>query len=422
MNKRELKQYAVFSGFAIAVCLIVQNFSFLGKVIGIGINAIQPMLFGFVIAYIFNIIMSAFEKGYLPRSESKAAKLTRRPVCILLAFAVVIMIIALVLYIVIPEVMSAMSLLFSAVPPLLEKAGDYAVSVFKEYPEIQDEVEELVSEFDFKSLDWATITEKATGFIQTGVLGIISSAVGILGAVTGTITNIVLALIFAIYLLSRKDKLKVDIGRFMNAYIGEKANRNISRIARTADETFRNFFIGQFVEAIIIGSLCFIGMTILRLPYAAMTGVVVGVTALIPVVGAFLGAGIGAFLISTVNPKQALIFLVFLVVLQQFETNIIYPKVVGESVGLPGMWVLASITVGGGIFGVVGMLVSVPFAATLYRLCFEDLKTKEKNMGIALPEEKEAAEKKKKAPKTEVKKQEKNVKKTTPNNQKTKKK
>ena len=165
-----------------------------------------------------------------------------------------------------------------------------------------------------------------------------------------SVTNFVIALIFAIYLLARKDKIMADIRRTKNAFLNEKTNKLVSKVLRTANDTFKNFFVGQFVAAIILGSLCMIGMTILGFPYAAMTGAVIGVTALIPIVGAYIGAAVGAFMICTESPIKALWFIVFLIILQQIEGNLIYPKVVGSSVGLPGIWVLAAVTVGGGLF------------------------------------------------------------------------
>ncbi|MDE7099572.1 MAG: AI-2E family transporter, partial [Ruminococcus sp.] len=174
-----------------------------------------------------------------------------------------------------------------------------------------------------------------------------------------------------------------DINRIMNVSFSDKVNKKTRKICKIANETFRQFFVGQFIEAVILGCLCFIGMVILRLPYAGMSGTLVGVTALIPIVGALIGAGVSAFIIFTESPMQALIFLIFLVLLQQFEENFIYPKVVGDSVGLPGIWVLASITVGGGLGGIFGMLISVPLVATAYKLFFEKLEEKETAIKIS---------------------------------------
>lgn len=177
----------------------------------------------------------------------------------------------------------------------------------------------------------------------------------------------VIGLIFAIYLLANKEKLAIQVKKLTTAYIPEHIRTVCTEFIRLFDQTLSNFIVGQCTEAVILGTLCALGMMILRLPYAMMTGVIVGVTALIPVVGAYVGAVVGGFMIFMVDPMKALVFVIFLLILQQLEGNIIYPKVVGSSIGLPGMWVLASVTLGGGLFGVVGMLMGVPLAATLYK-------------------------------------------------------
>lgn len=382
MEKKELKRYGIIALMIIAICFVVKHFSLFGKLLAVAYSAVYPLLLGAIIAYIFNIILSAFEKHYFPKTDTKAVRLTRRPVCIVLSFFCAAAIIALVLKIVIPEMINAVKLISGEIPPLFDELRGNIIKKLAEYPDIQKEAMELFNEFDVKSLDWASITAKAADVIQNGVMGIITSAVGIVGTVTGIVTNAVLAIIFAIYLLLRKDKLRKDVKRFQNAFINDKINSMINKIFRTADSTFKSFFIGQFLEAILLGCFCYIGMKILNLPYAAMSSVLVGVTALIPVVGAFIGAGVSAFIIFTESPMQTLIFLIFLLILQQLEGNVVYPKVVGNSIGLPGIWVLAAVTVGGSLFGVVGMLVGVPLAATAYKLFFEHLENKEKQLGI----------------------------------------
>lgn len=380
MNRKELKKYISFAILAVAVCWIVQNFRLFENLISVAMGAVFPLIMGTVIAYIFNIVLNFFEKHYFPKKNTEFINRSRRPVCIVLSFLSAIAIIVIVLTIVIPEIISAFKLLTDKIPPVLNDWKDSFLRKLSEYPEIQKETKELLNEFDMTSLDWATITQKAADVIQGGIMGIISSAVGIVGTVAVTVTNIVLAVIFAVYLLARKDKLLKDINRIQKTYGNNELNKKINRIFATANETFRNFFVGQFIEAILLGCLCFIGMLILRLPYAGMSGALIGVTALIPIVGAFLGAGISAFIIFTENPMQAFVFLVFLIILQQLEGNVIYPKVVGNTVGLPGIWVLAAITVGGGLWGIAGMLIGVPLTATIYKLCFENLEKRERNI------------------------------------------
>ena len=357
MEKREIKRYIFIAFLAVAVCVISQNFSVLTSLLSLVLGALKPLFIGLMIAYIFNIIMNFFEKHYFPKSSSKLITSTRRPLCLVFSFTLAIAVIILIMYIVVPEIGKA---------------------------------------FEF---DWAKIAEKASKLLTSGVAGILSSAMGIIGGLTSALTNLVLGVIFAIYLLLRKDKLIRDGNRIRRIWFSDEVNRKLGRVFSTANETFQSFFVGQFVEAIILGTLCFIGMKMLKLPYAAMSGTLVGVTAFIPIVGAFLGAGISAFIILTVAPMKALIFIIFLVILQQIEGNIIYPKVVGGKVGLPSIWTLAAVTIGGGLFGVLGMILGVPLAATLYKLSFYKIEAKEAELGIASPdEEKPKKPKKQKAP------------------------
>lgn len=385
MEKKELKRYMIIGLIIIAVCYIVQNFSFFEGLISIATGAAYPLVLGAVIAYIFNIILSRLESSYFPKSDKKFVDSSRRPVCIVLSFLFAVGVIVLVLTIVIPAIINAFELLGAKIPPIFNEGVDNLLLKLKEYPDLQKEVQNFVNEFDLKSINWAKITENTVHALQSGVISLLSSTAKIVGAAASAVTNIVIAIIFAIYLLSRKDSLLRDINRTLTVFLSEKSNKKIQKVCKVTNETFRQFFVGQFIEAILLGCLCFVGMLILRLPYAGMSSALVGVTALIPIVGAFIGAGISAFIIFTENPVQALIFLIFLVLLQQFEGNIIYPKVVGNSVGLPGIWVLASITIGGTLWGIVGMLIAVPFAATVYKLFFEKLEKKEREAGIKSP-------------------------------------
>ena len=386
MEKREIKRYIFIAFLAVAVCVISQNFAVFVSFLSVVLGALKPLIMGLMIAYIFNIIMNFFEKHYFPKSSSKLVKKSRRPVCLAASFAITIAIIILIMYIVVPEIASAFGVLYDEIPPAFTKSKDFILGKLKEYPEIQEQISTV-------EFDWANIAEKASKLLTSGVAGILSSAVGIIGGLTSAVTNLVLGLIFAVYLLLRKDKLIKDSGRLRTLWFSDDTNRKLGRVLNTANETFRSFFIGQFVEAIILGTLCFIGMKILKLPYAAMSGTLVGVTAFIPIVGAFLGAGISAFIILTESPMQALIFIIFLLILQQFEGNIIYPKVVGGTVGLPSIWTLAAVTVGGGLFGVFGMILGVPLAATLYKLAFFKLEEKESELGITPPDDEEKPQK-----------------------------
>lgn len=366
MKKKDVRRYCFIAVLILAICIAVRNFSVISRLLKEAFSASVPLLTGCIIAYIFNIIMTFYEKHYFPKRNSDFIKSSRRPVCTILSFASAAAIIVLISNIIYPELVKAVKLIYNEIPPFFQKVQEFAKTALKEYPEIQD----FINSFE---PDVMSITEK----ISNGAYDVFDSLISFIGSTVSVITNAVIAVIFALYLLLRKDKLRTDIARFQKAYLGDKANRRINHIFETAHETFRNFFVGQFTEGIIIGVLCFIGMLILRLPYAAMAATIVGVTSLIPIVGGLFGAVISAFIIFTVNPMQAVIFLIFLVILQQVEGNLIYPKVVGSSVGLPGIWVIAAVTVGGGLFSILGMLLGVPIVATAYKLIFEILEKRE---------------------------------------------
>ena len=375
MERKEIRRYIFIAVLAVAVCVTVQNFVIFKQLVMLAMKALRPIIIGCSMAYIFNIIMNFLEKHYFPKKQTKFIQKSRRPVCLILSFSIVIAIIALVLNIIIPETIRALKIMYAEIPPLFIKGRDFVLSKLDEYPDIKNEIEHL-------EIDKAGLVEKATD----SAFGLFGSVISFIGAVTSTVTNIIIGLIFAIYLLLRKDKLYTDINRVMKVSLSESKNAKIKRFFSMAHQTFTSFFIGQFSDALLLGTLTFIGAWLLKLPYAAMCGTIIGVTALIPIVGALAGAALSALVICTVNPAQAVVFIIFLVILQQFDNNVLYPKVVGSSVGLPGIWVLAAVTVGGSLFGVLGMLLGVPLAATIYKLYFEDLEAKEAEMGIPSPD------------------------------------
>ena len=208
---------------------------------------------------------------------------------------------------------------------------------------------------------------------RSGIGSIVNSTISVVGSVVGGVINFFIGLIFGVYILVGKERLSSQAKRILRAYLKERNVERIRKVIKTADETFSSFIVGQCTEAVILGTLCAVGMLIFDFPYAVMIGSFIGVTALIPIVGAYLGASVGAFMIVTVDPLKALLFIVFIIVLQQLEGNLIYPRVVGSSIGLPGIWVLAAVTVGGGLLGIGGMLLGVPLAATVYKLIRSDV-------------------------------------------------
>ena len=229
---------------------------------------------------------------------------------------------------------------------------------------------ELKNGFDFSNI--STQVEQVIRTVIGGVGGAVDSIVNAVSSMFSVLVNIAIGLIFSLYVLLDKEGLAKRAKRLISTYLS-KPSKKIFYTLEVLDESFHSFIVGQCIEAVVLGLLCIVGMLLLRFPYAVMIGVFIGFTALIPIAGAYIGAAVGAVMILTVSPLQALQFLVFVVILQQLEGNLIYPKVVGQSIGLPGIWVLTAITIGGGVLGVGGMLLAVPLFAAGYRLLREDL-------------------------------------------------
>lgn len=338
------------------------------------ISAISPLLLGCVMAYILNILMNFFEKNYCKiKNQNKIIKKSKRPICMIMSFISLFGIIGLIIGIVIPELINCGKCMIEDVPPILEDWWGKLI-VNEKFQNYYHLVSENIPTFNEIK---GTITKNANAIFSNmgGVVGSIFNAVG---SVFSSVVNIIIGFIFSIYILSSKENLQKTSILMIKTYCSKSSDK-ILYFFRIANECFKNFIVGQCLDAIILGILCVIGMLIFDFPYAIMIGVLLGFTALIPIAGAYIGAGIGAFMMLTISPTKALLFIVFVIVLQQIEGNLIYPKIVGDSIGLPGMWVLVSITLGGGLFGIVGMLVSVPLVATFYKIIQNDLEKKNKS-------------------------------------------
>ncbi len=325
------------------------------------VNVLYPLILGCVIAFVLNLPMGFFERHVLAKAEKPGIVKLRRALGIVISLIIIIAVILFITVLVIPEIGNAFVLLGQAVAEFLPQASEWITNTLS-----QDEhITELLSGIN---LQWGEIVNDAINYATTSLSTVLGGAVNIVGVIAGGITNAVLALIFAIYILMSKEKLKEQFKTLFEVLLPEKLFIISSYIMKMAKTTFSNFVVGQCAEAVILGVLSFAGMTLFGFPYATTISALVGVLALIPIVGAFLGAIVGAFLILMVDPVLAIWYIVFSTVLQQVEGNLIYPKVVGSSVGLPGMWVLAAVTIGGGLWGVVGMLVMVPLFSILFAL------------------------------------------------------
>lgn len=363
---------------AAIVYLFAEYQSVLAGWAALAFHAASPLLIGAVIAYAVNILMSFFERYYFPRSKKRFVRASRGVVCILLSYISLLGILALIIGLIVPELTNCVKVLIEKIPPLLEKvSGD-----LYQNPDVQKTLSEFGNITRNGEIDWQQFVNKAVNW-ATGSLG---GAVGVVGraisATFSTTFTVLMSLIFSVYLLAGKRKILSQLKRTAHAYMSERIYQKTEYFLSALNESFHSFIVGQCLEAVILGSLCAIGMLILRMPYAGMIGALIGFTALIPVAGAYIGGAVGFLMIATTSPVQAVVFVIFLVVLQQAEGQLIYPKVVGASIGLPGIWVLAAVTVGGSVMGITGMLVFVPLASALYKLLKQDVSARNAAKGF----------------------------------------
>ncbi len=328
-----------------------------------------PFLIGAAIAFILNIPMNGIEKKILGKWHGKAADKLKRPISIVGSLLFVVAILMLVVVAVVPQLETTITTLGAKIPPFIDDTIDWLQKMAKNYPELAEQVSQL----DKIQFNWESILSSVGGFLKTGVGNVLGSTISVASSIFSGVVNTFISFVFALYILSQKEALHNQFFRIVDAYAPVKINRNIREVCRRLYGNFTNFICGQCVEAVILGCLFVIFMTIFKMPYAIMVGTLIAFTALIPVVGAFIGCGVGAFMIFIDNPVQALWFVVMFLVIQQLEGNLIYPRVVGNSVGLPSIWVLMSVTVGGSLFGVVGMLVFIPLVSTFYSLLRDDV-------------------------------------------------
>lgn len=365
-----------FTGFALLVALLILCIKYSDGIlnfVGLLSSLVTPLMLGCGIAYILNILVIRIEKIPFFCNKGRFLYKIRRPVSILGSLAVIFAIAALIILIVIPQLLQAIGVIAKEIPTVASQITAWLSSSDRDWPQLQKFLKSL-------NVNWPQLFQKAAAYLTNGLTSVFSSTVYILSTIGSIVVTIVVALIFSIYILSGKEKLFHQFQTLAKTYLKETVYNKLSLIMETAHDTFTKFIVGQCTEAVILGSLCTAGMLLLRFPYATMIGTLVGATALLPVVGAYLGAAVGAFMIVTVDPLKAAGFLIFIVILQQLEGNLIYPRVVGSSVGLPGIWVLAAVTLGGGLGGIVGMLLAVPVTATVYKLIQKDVQKRKASL------------------------------------------
>ena len=364
MEKDKLKKPIILILVALIGLCIVINIETLWNVLGTIFRIINPFIIGGCLAFILNIPMSFFERKLIARkrkkNKNKNKKINKRllrVLSIIFAIVVILLIVTFIFTLILPELVNVIGLLIDNIPYYVEKITEFANKYDLNVPDLNSIMEEA-------NLDIEAVKQSLIGSIPS----LLSSSISFVGSIISGISSFFIAIIFAVYILIDKEKLQAQVTKLLYAYLKEEKVNKIINVGKVTRTTFKNFFTVQCLEATILGTLCIIGMLILRIPYAIPIGILIGVTALIPVVGAFLGAAIGAILILAVNPIKVITFIIFIIILQQVEGNLIYPRVVGNSMGLPGMWVLFAVTVGGSLGGILGMLLGVPITCVIYTL------------------------------------------------------
>lgn len=339
--------------------LLYRYFDYFIAIFRLLMDVMAPLFIGALIAYLLNIIVVRLERSVLKKLKEKQAGLTRGA-SILSSIIIVVAVLYLIINLIVPQIATIISRLVSGIPVLVTQIQNF----------IMESDTELLEKFVGDNLlaDFNDLARQAIDFVSNSVNQLLASSIYLIGGATSGLFTFVIAFSFAMYVLATKERLKEQTRLLGVAFLPKRVYGHLSFLIQITNQTFSNFFVGQVTEAVILGSLCIIGMAIFRFPYAVTVGTFIGFTALVPMFGAWIGAAVGFVLIASQSFTQAWAFLIFIVILQQLENNLIYPKVVGTSIGIPGIWVLVAVTVGGGVGGIAGMLLGVPVLATVYQI------------------------------------------------------
>lgn len=358
LNKKNMKNLMILIVFAVLVLVGVQRIENLAAGFVFLMRIVFPFILGGAMAFILNIPMHFLEGRLFAKVKKK--KLVR-PVSLVLSILFVVAILQIVLVVVIPEIAATFAGISKNIEAFLPKLEQWLTEAFPDSEQLEMWIESL-------EFNWDKILQSAVNFLKNGAGNVLSSTVTVAKTVINSLMNFFVGFVFACYILLQKEKLSVQVKKVLYAFLPRHAVEKTLQVAALSYKTFSNFVTGQCLEAVILGTMFFVSMSVLRFPYALLVGVLIAFTALIPIFGAFIGCVLGTFLILVSNPVQAIGFVILFFVLQQVEGNLIYPHVVGGSVGLPSIWVLVAVTVGGSLMGVVGMLIFIPLSSVLYAL------------------------------------------------------
>lgn len=362
LNKETIKKLQGLILFTAFVVVVLVNYKSVFQVFKVGFNIIFPFILGAVLAFIINAPMQFFERHLFGNSKmknKKAAQKIARPASLLIALLAIIAVIMVVIFVVVPE--------------LGKTFGSLGKTISDFIPVLQEQINHLFKNENFitewvDNLDLQKMINTIADFLKNGVGDVLNSTYTIAKSVVNGLATFFISFVFACYIVLQKEKLEVQIKKVFYAFFKERTVKKILNVCSLSYHTFLNFLTGQCVEAVILGTMFFLAMSIFRFPYALLVGVLIAFTALIPIFGAFIGCAVGAFLLLMVDPFKAVAFIIMFLVLQQVEGNFIYPHVVGNSVGLPSIWVLVAVSLGGSLMGVAGMLIFIPATSVVYKL------------------------------------------------------
>lgn len=383
MNNLDVKKVVKIGFLFIFFYWILQNITIVLDFAGNIFSILKPFVVGACLAFIINIPMKFFERKIKkedsnPKKKSLRNKLAR-PIALILSILMIALIFTALFGIVLPEIFNVIKIFIEYMPEAFNNIKTFAVETTEKFPEISEQIKRI-------NIDMEKVTKEAITFITNVSSNILLSSVQIVSNAVSFVVNAVISIVFSIYILFSKETLSHQAKKLAFAHLDTEKANYIVEITNLSNKVFNNFIKGQLTEAIILGILSIIGMLILQIPYALAIGLLIAFTSIIPVVGAFIGIAVGVILILAADPVKALVFLIFILILQQFENNVIYPRVVGDLVGLPGIWVLLSVTVGGSLLGAVGMIVALPIVSILYTLIKDETNRKLEKKKIKIPE------------------------------------
>ncbi len=378
LNKENIKKIKGIIVFTALIVVCLWKYDVVFSVFGFVFHVIFPFVLGGAIAFVLNVPMNFIQRHLFAEKRIKRNKILKkiaRPMSLVIVLLIVLGVISLVMFVLVPQLGSTFSNLGESIQAFIPKVQEWTEETFHNNKEIMLWVNRL-------EFDWDKIMEVGINFFKNGAGSMLDSTITVAKNIVSGVTTFFIAFVFSCYVLLQKEKLNIQVKKVMYAFIPRGKAEAALEVFTLTYNTFSSFLTGQCVEAIILGSMFVVTMAVLRLPYALLIGIVIAFTALIPIFGAFIGCALGAFLIFMVDPFKAMIFIILFLVLQQIEGNLIYPHVVGNSVGLPSIWVLAAVSVGASLMGIVGMLIFIPVVSVLYALFREIVYLKLKQQKI----------------------------------------